>query len=238
MTRPVVMVTGASRGIGHRVAEAFVNQGALVIGVARSPLEQWELASSDAFEAHVCDVTDESGVKRLFSGVRKTHGRVDVLINNAGAFSSDLLLTASSERYASLLRANLISAHLVTREAVKLMKPKGSGRVISISSIATSIPLTGNALYATTKLGLEALMQGFSVEFRGSGITFNTVAVSFIEQTGMVDALRPEARANYEMRLLVPRPVSLDEIMHAITYFASDRASSVTAQQISLGSPF
>mgnify|MGYP001599189149 FL=1 len=118
------------------------------------------------------------------------------------------------------------------------MRPKGFGRVVSISSIATSIPLTGNALYATTKLGLEALMEGFAVEFRGSGVTFNTVCVSFLEQTGMVDALRPEARANYESRLLVPRALRIEEIAHAVDFFVSGAASSVTAQVISLGSPF
>ena len=230
-------MTGASRGLGHRIAEAFLAEGFLVIGVARSPLDTWEGSSAELFERHICDITDESMVKRLFSDLRKRHGRLDLLVNNAGVFSSDLLLTASAERFANLLRANLVSAQIVTREAVKLMRPKGFGRVISISSIAATIPLTGNALYATTKVGLEALMQGFAVEFKGSGITFNSVAISFIEDTGMVNALNHAARANYESRLLEPHPLKIGEIMHALRFFLSEQAGAVTGQQITLGSP-
>jgi NAD(P)-dependent dehydrogenase (short-subunit alcohol dehydrogenase family) len=80
-------------------------------------------------------------------------------------------------------------------------------------------------------------MHSFAVEFRGAGITFNSVGVSFLEDTGMVDALKPDARANYEARLLVPRPVLIDEIMHAIRFFTSDSAGSVTGQVVTLGSP-
>lgn len=238
MNRKIVLITGASRGLGSRIAEAFLAEGCLVVGVARSPVEAWQGVVHESFERHVCDITDESMVKRLFSDLRKRHGRLDVLINNAGAFSGDLLLTASADRFGALLRANLVSAQVVTREAVKLMRPKGTGRVVSISSIATSIPIVGNALYATTKIGLEALMQGFAVEFRGSGITFNSVGVSFLEDTGMVDALPPAARASYEARLLVPNSLKIDEIMHAVRFFTADEAGAVTGQLIALGSPF
>jgi 3-oxoacyl-[acyl-carrier protein] reductase len=234
----VALVTGASRGLGRRIAEGFIDDGWVVVGAARSPTESWELGASEQFQPRVCDVTDESMVKRLFSEVRKGHGRLDALVNNAGAFSSDLLLSASADRYQSVLHANLVSAHVVTREAVKLMRPKGSGRVVSISSIAAAVPATGNALYATSKIALQALMGGFAVEFRGSGITFNSVAVSFLEGTGMVDALRPEARANYEGRLLAPHPLRIDEIMHAVRFLTSDDAASITGQTIALGSPF
>ena len=238
MTCEVILVTGASRGLGARMAKGFLTKGYLVIGLARSPLETWEGEPNERFEGHVCDITDESMVKRLFSDLRKRHGRLDALINNAGAFSSDLLLTASADRFGSLLRANLVSAQVVTREAVKLMRPKGFGRVVSISSIATTIPLTGNALYSITKVGLETLMQGFAVEFKGSGITFNSIGISFLEDTGMVNALNHAARTSYESRLLEPHPLRIGEIMHALGFFLSDQAGAVTGQQITLGSPF
>lgn len=237
MSDRVVLITGASRGIGRRIADAFLEDGHTVIGVARSPIGSWESPTSDRFEPRVCDVTDESAVKRLFSEIRKRHGRLDVLINNAGMFSSDLLLSASADRFASVLHANLISAHVVTREAAKLMKANGAGRVISISSIASSIALTGNGLYATSKVALEALMKSFAVEFRNSGITFNSVGVSFLENTGMVESLRPEARAHYEARLLAPTPLRFAEIMRAISFFASEDAGSINAQVVTLGSP-
>jgi 3-oxoacyl-[acyl-carrier protein] reductase len=238
MKERIVLITGASRGLGRLLVDGFLADGWLVVGVARSPIEAWEGEVHERFERHICDITDESMVRRLFSSLRKRLGHLDVLINNAGAFSSDLLLTTNADRFSALLRANLVSAQVVTREAVKLMHPKGVGRVVSISSIAVEIPLTGNALYATTKIGLEALMRGFAVEFKGSGITFNSVGVSFIEDTGMVGALLPEARARYETRLLTPKPLRIDEILHAVRFLVADDAAPVTGQIITLGSPF
>lgn len=238
MNERVVLITGASRGLGRQLVDGFLADGWLVVGVARSATGEWAGEAHARFERHVCDITDESMVKRLFSDIRKRLGRLDLLVNNAGAFSSDLLLSASAERFSALLRANLVSAQVVTREAVKLMRPKGVGRVVSISSIAVAIPLTGNALYATTKIALESLMTGFAVEFRGSGITFNSIGVSFLEDTGMVGALRPAARVIYETRLLAPAPLKIGEILHAVRFFASDDAASVTGQMITLGSPF
>ena len=238
MTDKIVLITGASRGLGRLMVDGFLSDGWVVVGAARSPIEEWAGHRDTRFDRLVCDVTDESMVKRLFSDIRKRYGRLDVLINNAGAYSSDLLLSATANRFNALLGASLVSAHVVTREAVKLMLPKGVGRVVSITSIAVSIPLTGNALYAATKLALESLMLGFAVEFRGSGITFNSVGVSFIEETGMVEALRPAARDSYEARLLSPAPLKIEEILHAVNYFTSEHANSVTGQLITLGSPF
>lgn len=234
----VALVTGASRGLGRLIVDGLLSDGYQVIGVARSSLDDWTGGEVDGFDRHSCDVTDDSSVKRLFSDVRKRHGRLDVVVNNAGAFSSDLLLTASAERFSNVLRTNLIGAQIVTREAVKLMRPKAFGRVVSISSIATRIPLPGNAVYATSKVALEALMTGFAVEFRGSGITFNSVGVSFVDDTGMVDALRPEARASYEARLLQPHALPMGEVMHTIRFFLAGEAAAVTAQSITLGSPY
>jgi len=237
MTSRVALVTGASRGLGRRLVDGLTEDDTVVIGLARSAIEGWERPEAEGFEPHVCDVTDESQVKRLFSDIRKRHGQLDLVVNNAGSFSGQVLLTASADRFVALMQANLISAHLVTRESVKLMLPKRTGGVVSISSIAAAVPMTGNALYASTKLALEALMRSYAVEFRGSGITFNSIAVSFLEGTGMVDALRPEARAAYEARLLVPAPLHIDEIVQAIRYLASPAARSITGQLISLGSP-
>jgi len=237
MTKGVVLVTGASRGLGRQLVDGLLADDRVVIGAARSSLTEWERPGVADFDPHECDLTDESQVKRLFSAIRKTHGRLDLVVNNAGAFSGEVLLTATGERFASLMRSNLISAHLVTRESVKVMTHQHSGRVISISSIAAAIPMTGNAIYASTKVALEALMRSFAVEFKGSGITFNSIAVSFLEGTGMLESLRPEARAFYEARLLFPAPVRASEIVDTILYLASPAAQSVSGQTISLGSP-
>lgn len=237
MTLGVALVTGASRGVGSRIAAGLIADGYHVIGAARTPVEEWNEVSHDRFHPISCDLTDESGVKRLFSSIRKQHGRLDLVVNNAGVFNSDLLTTASAGRFLELLHVNLVSAQLVTREAAKLMRPKSFGRVVSISSIATRIPLTGNALYSASKVALEHLMVGFANEFKGSGLTFNSIAISFIEDTGMVKALRSDARSQYESRLLVPNALSMEQLMHAIRFLVSRDAGPITAQTIVLGSP-
>jgi len=234
----VALVTGASRGLGAEIAAGLVAGGYTVVGAARTAPDEWAAAPVADLHRKVCDVTDESQVKRMFSEVRKEHGRLDLVVNNAGAFSGDLLLMASAERFAAVLRGNLLSAQVVTRESVKLMRPKGFGRVVSISSIAASIPLVGNSLYASAKTAVVGLMRDFALEFRNSGVTFNSVAISFVEHTGMVDALKPEARASYEARLLVPRALDMSEVLGTIRFLASDDAGAVTGQVISLGSPY
>ena len=238
MTKGVVLITGASRGLGRKLADKFLFDDWLVIGLARSPLQTWVGEEHPHFERYVCDITDESMVKRFFSSLRKQYGQLDVLINNAGIFSGDLLLSATSDRYSDLFLANVVSAQLITREASKIMRFKGGGRVISISSIAVDIPITGNTLYASTKSALECLMRGYAVEFKGSGITFNSVAISFVENTGMLDSLKPAARELYESRLLESAPLKIDEIMHVLCFLISDHSRPVNGQTISLGSPF
>jgi 3-oxoacyl-[acyl-carrier protein] reductase len=233
----IVLITGASRGLGARLVRSFLSQGWMVIGVARSSIDVWEGEADLLFERQSCDITDESMVKRLFSDIRKRHGRLDALINNAGAFSADLLLTASGDRFRMLLQTNLVGSHLITREAVKLMRPRGFGRVVNISSIAAVIPMAGNALYATSKAALESLAKGYAVEFKGGGVTFNSIRVSFVEDTNMVGALKSAARGSYEARLLVPEPLMIEEIMHALNFFISEDAPSITGQIITLGSP-
>lgn len=237
MTARVALITGASRGIGRELAAGLLAEGWVIIGVARSPVEEWALGAQERLERIVCDVSDESAVRRLFSHVRQTYGRLDLLINNAGAFSADLLVMASGQRFTQVLLANLVSVHLMTREAVKVMRPQTSGRVINISSIAPQVPLPGNALYAVSKRGVEEICRGFASEFRDTGITFNFIAISFFEGSGMLEALRPEARATYEARLLKPRPLPIAEILHGVRFLASDDSRSITAQGITLGSP-
>jgi 3-oxoacyl-[acyl-carrier protein] reductase len=235
----VILVTGASRGIGARLADHFAQDGATVLGVARTPIDDWEAEGvSDKIRRFCCDLTDESSVKRLFSEIRKSVGHVDVVVNNAGLFSGDLLVMATADRFQAVLRGNLLSAHLVTRESVKLMRAQQRGRVVSISSIASVVALPGNALYGTAKSALEGMMRDYAVEFRGSGITFNSVEISFVEGSGMVDALKPDARLAYESRLLVPRALEIREIAETINFFSSDAAATVTGQVIALGSPY
>jgi 3-oxoacyl-[acyl-carrier protein] reductase len=237
MSKPVALVSGASRGIGAGLAHGLATAGYDVLGVARSTPESWSVAEDDLVSRFQCDISDESAVRRLYSSIRKSYGGVDLLVNNAGAFSGDLLTTLSADRMISILTSNLVGTQLMTREAAKIMRAQGAGRVVSISSIAASIAVVGNALYGTSKVAVEGLMRSYALEFKDSGVTFNSIALSFVEGTSMVDALKPDARASYEARLLVTRSLEMSEIVGTLGYLCSDHASSVTGQVIHMGSP-
>ncbi len=232
-----VVVTGASRGLGSELVKAFIETDHRVIGIARTPTGSWSVGSSENFVQLQCDLTDESMVKRVFSEIRKNGYAIGCLINNAGIFSSQLLQTSSSKHINEVFNSNLISALLATREVSKMMRLTGGGSVISISSIAASIRMPGNAIYGASKVALEELMRGFASEFKGSEITFNSIRISFLEGTGMVDSLTAEPRKHYEQRLLEPSALSIQEIFHSIQYFESNLSRSVTGQVLTLGSP-
>lgn len=231
------IVTGASRGLGSDLAKKLIENGHHVIGIARTPTDSWLVAPSDSYLQVQCDLTDESMVKKTFSDFRKKGFAIGSLINNAGVFSSQLLQTSSSNHIRGVLNSNLISTLLTTREVSKIMRSTGGGSVISISSIAVSIRIRGNCIYGVSKVALEELMRGFAIEFRDSGITFNSLRISFVEGTGMVKSLASEPRIMYESRLLEPNSLSVQEIYHAIQFFESNLARSITGQVLSLGSP-
>jgi len=232
-----LVITGASRGLGSQIAEKSLAAGDTVIGLSRSPLENWEVKPNPNFIGYQCDISDESNVKRVFSEIRKTQKNIDALVNNAGMFSAQLLQMASGDHFRDVLNNNLVSTMLVTREAAKMMRPRNFGRVVTITSIASKVQIPGNAFYGISKEGSEQLMRNFAVEFRETGITFNCLGVSFIEETGMLTALTDSSRKKYESRLLEPANISPDEVMHALSFLRSEMAGSITGQVIYLGSP-
>jgi NAD(P)-dependent dehydrogenase (short-subunit alcohol dehydrogenase family) len=231
-----VVVTGASRGVGAMVATALVERGHTVTGLARSAAADWEC---DERVARIeCDIEDDSAARRAFSQLRKDGAGPDVLIHAAGAFSADLLAMASGARVTEILAANVSGAQNAIREAIKEMRRGNFGRVVALTSIAPRIPMPGNAIYGASKLALEHLVRSYAVELKGSGCTFNCLGLSFVEGTGMVDALRPEARASYEQRLAAPEGLDMTSVMHAIDFFILPEASAVTGQTVVLGGPY
>jgi len=231
------IIAGASRGLGSELAKMLLNSGHRVIGLARTPIEAWSASSSENFLQFQCDLTDESMVKRTFSEIRKSGLPIDCLVNNAGVFSAQLLQTITGNHARDVLNSNLLSALYVTREVSKIMRSAGGGGVVSISSIAASIRIPGNAIYGVSKFGLEELMRGFADEFRGTGITYNSIRVSFVEGIGMLNSLDDGPRKKYESRLLEPNALSVSEILHAILFFQSNLSKSITGQVLALGSP-
>jgi len=169
----VAVVTGASRGIGRAIAVALAKEGALVVLAARDRVALAEAARAcgDAALTIEADVTDEASVERLFAEVARHKGRIDLLVNNAGAFDGGALDELPAEAWDKVIAVNLRGPFLCTRAALRMMKPQRSGRIINVGSIASKRARPHSAPYAASKHGLWGLTQVTAIEGREYGVT-------------------------------------------------------------------
>ena len=171
----IAIITGGGTGIGKGIAKAFAAEGAGVVLASRNATKLEaagaELRTSGADVLVVpTDVTDEAQVVALFERTLAELGRVDILVNNSGTFEGGPLDELSLEVWQRSLDVNLTGAFLGTREAMKIMKRQGAGRIINIGSISAQMPRMNSAPYATTKHGLVGLTHSTALEGRAFGI--------------------------------------------------------------------
>jgi NAD(P)-dependent dehydrogenase (short-subunit alcohol dehydrogenase family) len=172
----VAVITGASTGIGRSIAGAFAAEGAKTVLASRSR-EKLEIAAdqirSTGGQVKVVptDVTLEHEVIDLFRQTLDTFGRVDILVNNAGVSKGGPTDELSLEVWQQVIGANLTGAFLCSREALKIMKPQRSGRIINIGSVSAKVPRVHSAAYTTSKFGLEGLTRSLALDARDFGIS-------------------------------------------------------------------
>jgi len=173
----VVVVTGASSGIGEACAVAFVAKGAKVVLAARRAERLAGLVErlGDSALAVTTDVTDEAAVQNLFDQAVARFGTVDVLINNAGIADSTAVYEMSLETWQQVIETNLTSAFLCSRAAFRVMKDKGRGRILNIGSISARVPRQNSPAYAASKWGLDGLTRSLAID----GREFNIAASIF-----------------------------------------------------------
>jgi len=235
----VALVTGGSQGIGEAVARRLAAAGATVLVAARNAEKAAAVAASIVEAGGVAepvrlDVADPASVAEAFRGIVERHGKLDVLVNNAGITDDGLLLRMSKESWDRVLATDLTGVFLVTQEAVKvMMKKRVAGRVISVGSVVGLMGNAGQANYAAAKAGVVGFTMSLAREIGSRGITVNAVAPGYIE-TPMTGALSEEQRKALAGRIVLGRLGTGEDVAGAVLFLASDLAAYVTGTVVNV----
>jgi NAD(P)-dependent dehydrogenase (short-subunit alcohol dehydrogenase family) len=194
LTNRVAIITGGNSGIGKAIALAYAKEGAKLVLAARraEPLQavadQIKSAGGAALAVKT-DITKEADVLALFEAAMAAHGRVDVLINNAGTATREPADQLPLAQWQKVIDVNLTGAFLCAREAFKIMKRQGGGRIINIGSVSAKVPRPNTIAYAASKFGLEGLTRALALEGRE-----HRVLVSILHPGNTVSNLGPAAQ--------------------------------------------
>jgi 3-oxoacyl-[acyl-carrier protein] reductase len=227
---PVVLITGARKGIGRYLVEHFLRQGARVEGCSRE-------APADAlanYHHHCLDVADEAQVKVMLSAIQKRHGRLDILINNAGIASMNHLLLTPAATVDRIMHTNFRGTFLLCREGAKLMQRRRYGRIVNVSTVAVALRLEGEAIYAASKSAVVTFSQILARELGGMGITCNVVAPTPIE-TDLIRNVPKEKIDAIIAQLAIKRLGTFADVANVIDFFVKPESGYVTGQVIYLG---
>jgi NAD(P)-dependent dehydrogenase (short-subunit alcohol dehydrogenase family) len=222
----VALVTGASRGIGAAVAEAFRAAGATVVRVARSLDDASHQAGLDIR----ADLTDTAQVSKMAERVRAETGVPDVVVHNAGGFLLKRLADTTPSEFDEQVRVNLRAAFLVARELLPAMAALGRGTYVGVGSVADHVGFPENAAYAAAKYGLRGLHETLVAEYRGTGVRLTLVSPGPTD-TAIWDPFDPDHRPGFPARAAMLRP---SDVADAILFVAT-RPPSVQVDWLRLG---
>lgn len=229
----VALVTGASRGIGRAIAQVLAAQGATVVAAyAAQEAAATELVAAlreagGAAEAVQLDVADTARVDAVLAEAAKRHGRLDILVANAGVSIDGLLMRLKDEELDRMLAVNLRGAMACARAAVKTMVRARTGRIVFVSSVIGEMGNAGQTGYAATKAALLGVTKSLAREVGSRSITVNAVAPGFIE-TDMTASIQGETRAAVEKQIPLGRIGSPRDVAAAVAFLCSDEAAYVT----------
>ena len=232
LNEKVVLVTGASRGIGKAIASQLKALGATVIGTATS--EQGAERISEYLGegcGQVLNVTDDASINTLFDTIKTNFGGVDILVNNAGITRDNLFMRMKDEEWDDIMDTNLSSVFKISKAVMRPMMKKRNGRIINIGSVVGTMGNAGQVNYATAKAGLIGFTKSLAREVASRGITVNTVAPGFID-TDMTQTLTDEQKEGIFSQVPANRLGKPEEIASAVAFLASDAAAYITGETL------
>ncbi len=231
----VVLVTGASRGIGKAIAEGFASRGAKVVGTATSQ------NGADAISAYlgengkglVLNVACQESIDACLADVKASFGDVDILVNNAGITRDNLLMRMKDEEWDDIIGTNLSSVYRMSKAVLRPMMKKRCGRIISISSVVGVMGNAGQTNYSAAKAGMLGFTRSLAKEVAARGITVNAVAPGFIA-TDMTAALTDEQKSAILTQVPAGNLGKPEDIANAVIFLASDLAAYITGETINV----
>jgi 3-oxoacyl-[acyl-carrier protein] reductase len=236
MEKRIALVTGASRGIGKAIALSLAQAGYTVVAAARAmegsaALES--LRAAGAVSAINLDLSSADSIKDAFGRSIKEHGRIDVLVNNAGVTRDGLAVRMKPADWDAVLHTNLNGAFLCVQQALSGMMRNRWGRIINIASVVGQAGSPGQANYAASKAGLIGMTKSLAQELASRNITVNAVAPGYIA-TDMTKDLSEELKQSIMSKIPLARMGTPEDVAAAVKFLAGDEASYITGQVIAV----
>lgn len=232
----VVVVTGASGGIGNSIVRVLHKNGATVVPFSRSA-EYANKLQEELKERIIAvtpqDITTEEGCALVIKEVIEKAGKIDVLVNNAGITKDSLAMRMKQADFEEVIKVNLLSPFLLSKAALSAMAKNRWGRVINISSVVGVSGNAGQANYSSSKGGLITLTKTLAKEFASRNITVNSISPGFIE-TKMTDVLSEEQKNGILSIVPLKRMGSPEDVSYAVLYLASEEASYITGHNLNI----
>jgi 3-oxoacyl-[acyl-carrier protein] reductase len=233
----IALVTGASRGIGQAIASRLAAQGALVVAAARGDNAAGTVkaitAAGGRAEPVGVDVTDSAALERLPGVIAERHGRLDIVVSNAGITRDQLLLRMKREDWDHVLATNLTATFTLAQAAIRLMLRQRAGRIIAISSVVGQMGNPGQTNYAASKAGLIGFSKALAREVASRNITVNVIAPGLID-TAMTRVVGEKAQSEWARLIPLGRLGTPDDVASAACYLASDEAAYITGHVLAV----